>query len=172
MSAIEARLLAPHEREVVLEHLAKDARANLLLIDLVAKLGQPPAAGEMRSQVAIATRGGDLCGVVALRPTVVFDAGTETFHRVIESGQLIILHLGQMAAAWKSSVAWPLAKLALAQQKEIRGPAAYVWGHRYERQRALAAAADCFRTAVADSTPDSPLARLAGQALKRVSASR
>ncbi len=76
MPPIEARLLAPHEREVVLEHLAKDARANLLLIDLVAKLGQPPAAGEMRSQVAIATRGGELCGVVALRPTVVFDTAT------------------------------------------------------------------------------------------------
>lgn len=74
---IEARLLAPHEREVVLDHLAKDARANLLLIDLVAKLGQAPSAGEMRSQVAIATRGGDLCGVVALRPTVVFDAATQ-----------------------------------------------------------------------------------------------
>lgn len=72
--SFEARLLAPQERGPVLEHLAQDARANLLLIDLVARHGQEPAPGEMRSQVVLATRGGEIRGVVAMRPTVVFDA--------------------------------------------------------------------------------------------------
>lgn len=72
--SIEARLLSPHEREAALAYLALDAQANLLLIDLVARLGQAPSPGEMRSQAAIATCGGEIRGVVALRPTVVFDA--------------------------------------------------------------------------------------------------
>jgi len=75
--SIEARLAAPRDLEAVQCHLARDARANLLLIDLVARLGQPPSPGEMRTQVAIATCDGVLCGVVALRPTVVFDAGID-----------------------------------------------------------------------------------------------
>ena len=74
MRSTEARLLGSHERDEVIEHLARDARANLLLIDMVAKLGQPPAPGEIRTQVAVATRAGEIRGVVALRPTVVFDA--------------------------------------------------------------------------------------------------
>jgi ribosomal protein S18 acetylase RimI-like enzyme len=74
MRSTESRLLAPHERDRVLEYLSRDARANLLLIDMVSKLGDPPAPGEMRCQVAVATRAGEIRGVVALRPTVVFDA--------------------------------------------------------------------------------------------------
>jgi ribosomal protein S18 acetylase RimI-like enzyme len=74
MRSIEARLLSRHERGPVLEYLAGDARANLLLIDLVARLSEAPSPGEMRSQVAVATRGGEIAGVVALRPTLVLDA--------------------------------------------------------------------------------------------------
>ncbi len=74
MRSTEARLLSPHERETALGYLAEDPRANLLLIDLVARLGHAPSPGEMRSQVVIATRSGEIRGIVALRPTVVFDA--------------------------------------------------------------------------------------------------
>ena len=74
MRSTEARLLSPHERETALGYLAADSRANLLLIDLVARLGHAPSPGEMRSEVVIATRGGEIRGIVALRPTVVFDA--------------------------------------------------------------------------------------------------
>lgn len=72
--SIETRLLTPHDREAALAYLTRDARVNLLLIDLVARLGQAASPGEMRSQIAIATRGGEIRGIVALRPTVVFDA--------------------------------------------------------------------------------------------------
>lgn len=78
MRHVEARLVVPRDLEAVHECLALDARANLLLIELVARLGQPPAPGEMRSQVAMAMRAGEICGVVALRPTVVFDAAIDT----------------------------------------------------------------------------------------------
>ncbi|MCZ6598655.1 MAG: GNAT family N-acetyltransferase [Planctomycetota bacterium] len=78
MRHVEARLVTPHDLEAVQNHLALDARANLLLIELVARLGQAPAPGEMRSQVAVATLAGEICGVVSLRPTVVFDAAVDT----------------------------------------------------------------------------------------------
>jgi ribosomal protein S18 acetylase RimI-like enzyme len=78
MRSIQTRLLAPHEREPVLAFLGEDSRANLMLMDVVARLGEPPAPGEMRAQVAVATRGGELVGVVALRPSIVFDARIQT----------------------------------------------------------------------------------------------
>jgi ribosomal protein S18 acetylase RimI-like enzyme len=74
MRSIQTRQLAPGEREDVLAYLAVDARANLMLMDLVARVGEPPAPGEMRAQVVVAVRGDELLGVGALRPSVVFDA--------------------------------------------------------------------------------------------------
>lgn len=74
MRSIQTHLLAPREREAVLAFLGEDARANLMLLDVVARLGEAPAPGEMRAQVAVATRSGELVGVVALRPSIVFDA--------------------------------------------------------------------------------------------------
>ena len=65
MRHVEARLVEPRDLEAVRDHLALDARANLLLIELVARLGRAPAPGELRSQVAVATRAGAICGVVA-----------------------------------------------------------------------------------------------------------
>jgi ribosomal protein S18 acetylase RimI-like enzyme len=59
----------------VLEHLAKDVRANLMLLDLVTRAPDEPAPGEMRTQVAVATAGSEIAGVAALRPSVVLDAG-------------------------------------------------------------------------------------------------
>ncbi|HXH28902.1 MAG TPA: hypothetical protein VNL37_07645, partial [Candidatus Polarisedimenticolia bacterium] len=73
MSKVEARLLSSSERDEALAYLLEDARANLLLIDLVARLGKPPAPGEMRSQVALAAAGGEIRGIAALHPTVVLD---------------------------------------------------------------------------------------------------
>jgi predicted GNAT family acetyltransferase len=77
MRSIQTHLLAPREREAVLAFLAEDARDNLMLLDVVARLGDTPAPGEMRAQVAVATRAGELVGVAALRPSIVFDARIE-----------------------------------------------------------------------------------------------
>jgi RimJ/RimL family protein N-acetyltransferase len=71
--SIEARLLTPAERDDALAYLAEDARQNLLLIDLVARLGRQGSPGEMRSQVAVALQAGEIRGIAALYPTVVFD---------------------------------------------------------------------------------------------------
>lgn len=88
MRSIHTHLLVPEEREEVLAFLTADTRENLMLMDLVARLGEVPAPGEMRAQVAVATRGGELVGVVALRPSVVFDACIEG-----EAAEALLPHL-------------------------------------------------------------------------------
>jgi predicted GNAT family acetyltransferase len=74
MRSTQTRLLTPGERADVLAYLAHDAHVNLMLMDLVARVGEAPSPGEMRAQVAVVTRAGELLGVGALRPSVVFDA--------------------------------------------------------------------------------------------------
>src|SRR5258706_15318256 len=54
--------------------LAGEPRDNLLLLDLAARLGEPPPPGEMATELAGAFRGDELVGVAALRPTIAFDA--------------------------------------------------------------------------------------------------
>lgn len=74
LRSVEAHLLERRERGAVLAHLASDARTNLLLMDLVARLGSAPMPGETRAAVAVASRAGEIVGVAALRPSIVFDA--------------------------------------------------------------------------------------------------
>jgi ribosomal protein S18 acetylase RimI-like enzyme len=72
--SIDARLLQPAERSEVVEYLARSARDNLLLLDLVARLGRDPSPAELAPQVAVARRAGEIVGVAALRPSAVLDA--------------------------------------------------------------------------------------------------
>lgn len=74
---IDARLIAPHERAEVLAYLARSARDNLLLLDLVDRVGLQPSAGELAPQLAVARRAGEIVGVAALRPSAVLDAQVE-----------------------------------------------------------------------------------------------
>jgi RimJ/RimL family protein N-acetyltransferase len=88
--AVTARLVRRSDRKQVRAHLALDPLGNLLLLDQAARLGEPPAPGEMRSEVAVARRGDAIVGVVGLRPTVVFDTAVtpeaiEAFVPFVES---------------------------------------------------------------------------------------
>ncbi len=71
---IEARPLRPSERERALDHLARNPRQNLYLLDLTARFGVPQAVGELPIEIVSAWRNGVVVGVVALRPSVVFDS--------------------------------------------------------------------------------------------------
>ena len=75
--ALEVRAPAAAERDAILAHLRAHPQENLFLIDLVARAGGAPLPGEMRTEIAVAFRGGEVVGVVALRPSVVFDAAIE-----------------------------------------------------------------------------------------------
>lgn len=72
--SIDARLLQPAERGEVVEYLAQSPRDNLLLLDLVARLGHDPAPSELTPQIGVARRAGEIVGVAALRPSAVLDA--------------------------------------------------------------------------------------------------
>jgi predicted GNAT family acetyltransferase len=70
----EAALLRASERDEAIAHLASDARANLTLIDLVARVGVAPLPEETPAQVSAVRVQGRIAGLAALRPTVVLDA--------------------------------------------------------------------------------------------------
>ena len=87
---VSVQLVGGEDRDAVVAHLSRNPLANLLLLDVAARLGSAPAPGEMRGQVAVARRHGAIVGVAALRPSVAFDAAItseaiEALHPFLES---------------------------------------------------------------------------------------
>ena len=76
-SSLSARAIGADRLPDALALLSRDARENLLLLDLAARLGDPPPPGEMATELVGAFRGAELVGVGALRPTIAFDAAIE-----------------------------------------------------------------------------------------------
>jgi len=74
---LSARAIAADRLPEALALLAREARDNLLLLDLATRLGEPPPPGEMAAELVGAFRGEELVGVAALRPTIAFDARIE-----------------------------------------------------------------------------------------------
>src|SRR5882672_1133412 len=74
---LSARAIASDRLPDALALLAREPRDNLLLLDLAARLGEPPPPGEMATELCGAFRGDQLVGVAALRPTIAFDARIE-----------------------------------------------------------------------------------------------
>jgi RimJ/RimL family protein N-acetyltransferase len=73
-SSLSARAIGADRLPEALALLTREARENLLLLDLAARLGEPPPPGEMATELIGAFRGAELVGVAALRPTIAFDA--------------------------------------------------------------------------------------------------
>ncbi len=71
----KARLLRAEERAEAIEHLSSDSRANLALLDLVERVGDPPQPEESGCQIACVRSRGRIAGIAALRPSVLLDAG-------------------------------------------------------------------------------------------------
>jgi len=71
---IQARPLAPRERAAARARLRAASPANLLLLDMVDRLGEPPPPAEPAPVVLGLWRGRALAGVGALRPCVILDA--------------------------------------------------------------------------------------------------
>ena len=74
---VDAHPLELGERELALEYLARESRANLFLFDLVARLGRRAGAGEIRPEIVAAWRRDEIIGVAGLRPSVVLGAASE-----------------------------------------------------------------------------------------------
>lgn len=66
--------LRPRDRGDALRYLERAPRLNLVLIDLVLRLGGGARRGEPRPELLAAWRDGELVGMAALQPTLVLDA--------------------------------------------------------------------------------------------------
>ena len=73
-AAVESRLVGLADRETALHFLSRDAVANLFLLDLAARLGAPPAPGEISTKIVAAWRDDQIVGMAGLHPTVILDA--------------------------------------------------------------------------------------------------
>jgi RimJ/RimL family protein N-acetyltransferase len=73
---LRARRLELRDRDLALARLRRHARDDLFLLDLAAQLGEPPAPGEPRPELAGVFGDGDLVAVASLRPTVTLEART------------------------------------------------------------------------------------------------
>ena len=86
-----------------------------------------------------------------------------------KTGKLDKLKILQLLWAWKGTVnfmGW--GGLSPKLEPGLRGPFAYVMGHRYLQLKQPDNAKACFRTALGDAPPNSTLARLARDELARL----
>jgi predicted GNAT family acetyltransferase len=73
---LSAQLVSSSDRELVLSHLKQAALQNLLLLDLVARVGLSSPT-EFTPQVLAAWRDGRPIGVASLRPSLVLDSAVD-----------------------------------------------------------------------------------------------
>lgn len=85
---LASRYLELDDREAALRYLGRNAAANLLLLDLTAKLGSRAEPGESRTELVGVWRDDELIAMAGLRPSVVLDA-----HAGDEAVQALIPYL-------------------------------------------------------------------------------
>jgi RimJ/RimL family protein N-acetyltransferase len=68
------RRARPSDRPALLDHLRRNARGNLLLIDAAERVGRPPAPGEAPAHVLIGEIGGRIGCVATLQPMISLEA--------------------------------------------------------------------------------------------------
>jgi RimJ/RimL family protein N-acetyltransferase len=76
--AVKARPIGREDLPAALALLRRDCLENLYLLDLTDQLGASPELGEARPEIVGVWREGEIAGVAALRPTVIFDAGADS----------------------------------------------------------------------------------------------
>ncbi len=86
--------LAAGERAAALDLLRADPIANLLLIDLVVRIGEPPPPGEPAPMVIGVWNRRELIGVASLRPCVVLSEGMPAEAVALVGSLLDAIHAG------------------------------------------------------------------------------
>ena len=77
MAGLRVRPLRERDLRAALEYLDRSPLLNLVLADLVLRIGEPAAAHGKAPEVLGAWRGRELAGIAGLAPSVVFDAAAE-----------------------------------------------------------------------------------------------
>lgn len=76
-AGVRARMLTEDARAAGVERLSHAAQRNLALLDLVDPAGRESSPDELPAQILGAFRGTELCGIAALRPSLVLESGLE-----------------------------------------------------------------------------------------------
>ena len=110
--------------------------------------------------------GGKLSGE---QDALVWDLAGDAYAATVVEGTVKAPHLLALMTTWKgftNVLGW--ASVAPMMKPALRGPVAYVLGHRYLGLKRAQDAAAFFRTAVADAPAGSPVRRLAEEELERL----
>jgi predicted GNAT family acetyltransferase len=146
---LKTRPLGSADRPAALARLAAAPRQNLLLLDLVARLGAPPSPGEMPAQVLGAWRGRELMATAALRPSLLLDSEMELEALeallpylcsletgLVKSAEAIVTPLWERLRARGRSARVDRIETAYALERDAALPVAACVGARVRRARA------------------------------------
>jgi ribosomal protein S18 acetylase RimI-like enzyme len=70
----EARFLTARDRDTAHAYLSREPQLNLALLDMIESQGRTRVIGEVEPLIVVAWDEGEIIGVAALRPSLVFDA--------------------------------------------------------------------------------------------------
>ena len=116
MSGLRLRPLRERDREGALAFLDRSPLLNLVLADLVLRIGEP-SAGSPTPEVLGAWRGRELAGLAGLAPSVVFDAGAEP--DVLEAFFPYLARVGSGLVKSTEEVVGPLEKWLASEGRRV-----------------------------------------------------
>lgn len=114
---LRVRALRERDRSAALEYLDRSPLLNLVLADLVLRLGEPSAAPGPQPEVLGAWRGRELAGVAGLAPSVVFDAAAE--REVLEAFFPYLVRVGSGLVKSTEEVVAPLHAWLMAESRRV-----------------------------------------------------
>ena len=117
MVNLKVRPLRERDREAALAYLDRSPLLNLVLADLVLRLGEPSAGPGPAPEVLGAWRGRELAGVAGLAPSVVFDAAAE--REALEAFFPYLVRVGSGLVKSTEEVVGPLHAWLTAERRRV-----------------------------------------------------
>jgi RimJ/RimL family protein N-acetyltransferase len=114
---LKVRPLRERDREAALAYLDRSPLLNLVLADLVLRLGEPSAGPGPAPEVLGAWRGRELAGVAGLAPSVVFDAAAE--REALEAFFPYLVRVGSGLVKSTEEVVGPLHAWLTAERRRV-----------------------------------------------------
>jgi RimJ/RimL family protein N-acetyltransferase len=116
VSGLRLRPLRERDREEALAYLDRSPLLNLVLADLVLRIGEP-SAGTPAPEVLGAWRGRELAGLAGLAPSVVFDAAAE--REVLEAFFPYLARVGSGLVKSTEEVVGPLQRWLASEGRRV-----------------------------------------------------
>ena len=117
MANLRVRPLRERDREAALAYLDRSPLLNLVLADLVLRMGEPSPGPGPAPEVLGAWRGRELAGVAGLAPSVVFDAAAE--REALEAFFPYLVRVGSGLVKSTEEVVGPLSAWLAAERRRV-----------------------------------------------------